>query len=61
MCYEELGEGGVDEVVVFIVEQVGVLCKFVECYKFDVLYYFLGMIKFEVDEYVRLWSKCKLL
>ncbi|WP_426418598.1 hypothetical protein [Bradyrhizobium genosp. A] len=57
---EEPGEGGVDEAVAFIAEQVGALRKLAERHKLDVLHYLLGMTKLEADEHLRLRSKRKL-
>ncbi|QOZ56189.1 hypothetical protein KUL72_16865 [Bradyrhizobium arachidis] len=57
---EEPGEGGVDEAVTFIAEQVGALRKLAERHKLDVLHYLLGMTKLEADEHLRLRSKRKL-
>ena len=57
---EEPGEGGVDEAVAFIAEQVGALRKLAEQHKLDVLHYLLGMTKLEADEHFRLRSKRKL-
>lgn len=57
---EEPGEGGSDEAVAFIAEQVGALRKLAERHKLDVLHYLLGMTKLEADEHLRLRSKRKL-
>jgi len=57
---EEPGEGGADEAVAFIAEQVGALRKLAERHKLDVLHYLLGMTKLEADERLRLRSKRKL-
>ena len=57
---EEPGEGGADEAVAFISEQVGALRKLTERHKLDVLHYLLGMTKLEADEHLRLRSKRKL-
>lgn len=57
---EEPGEGGVDEAVAFISEQVGALRKVAERHKLDVLHHLLGMTKLEADEHLRLRSKRKL-
>ncbi|MDE5447132.1 hypothetical protein GWG65_38640 [Bradyrhizobium sp. CSA207] len=57
---EEPGEGGVEEAVAFIAEQVGALRKLAERHKLDVLHYLLGMTKLEADEHLRLRSKRKL-
>lgn len=57
---EEPGEGGADEAVAFIAEQVGALRKLAERHKLDVLHYLLGMTKLEADEHLRLRSKRKL-
>ncbi|MCK1359767.1 hypothetical protein [Bradyrhizobium sp. 199] len=58
--YEEPGEGGADEAVAFIAEQVGTLRKLAERHKLDVLHHLLGMTKLEADEHLRLRSKRKL-
>ena len=57
---EEPGEGGADEAVAFIAEQVASLRKLAERHELDVLHYLLGMIKLEADEHLRLRSKRKL-
>lgn len=57
---EEPGEGGVDEAVAFIAEQVAALRKLAERHKLDVLHYLLGMTKLEADEHLRLRSRRKL-
>jgi hypothetical protein len=57
---EEPGEGGAEEAVTFIAEQVGILRKLAERHKLDVLHYLLGMTKLEADEHLRLRSKRKL-
>ena len=57
---EEPGEGGADEAVAFISEQVAALRKVAERHKLDVLHYLLGMTKLEADEHLRLRSKRKL-
>lgn len=57
---EEPGEGGVDEAVAFIAEQVGALRKLAERHKLDVLHYLLGMTKLEADEHLRLRTRRKL-
>nr|WP_249815128.1 MULTISPECIES: hypothetical protein [unclassified Bradyrhizobium] len=57
---EEPGEGGGEEAVTFIAEQVGALRKLAERHKLDVLHYLLGMTKLEADEHLRLRSKRKL-
>ena len=57
---EEPGEGGADEAVAFIAEQVGALRKLAERHKLDVLHYLLGMTKLEADEHLRLRSKRRL-
>ncbi|MFT4120737.1 hypothetical protein [Bradyrhizobium sp.] len=57
---EEPGEGGADEAVAFIAEQVTALRKLAERHKLDVLHYLLGMAKLEADERLRLRSKRKL-
>ena len=54
------GEGGVDEAVAFIAEQVGGLRTLAERHKLDVLHYLLGMTKLEADEHLRLRSRRKL-
>jgi hypothetical protein len=58
--HEEPGEGGADEAVAFIAEQVGALRKLAEQHKLAVLHYLLGMTKLEADEHLRLRSKRKL-
>lgn len=57
---EEPGEGGVDEAVTFIAEQVSALRKLAERHKLDVLHHLLGMTKLEADEHLRLRSRRKL-
>ncbi|MDA9409233.1 MULTISPECIES: hypothetical protein [unclassified Bradyrhizobium] len=57
---EEPGEGGADEAVAFIAEQVASLRKLAERHKLGVLHYLLGMTKLEADEHLRLRSKRKL-
>jgi hypothetical protein len=57
---EEPGEGGVDEAVAFIAEQVAVLRKLAKRHKLDVLDYLLGMTQLEADEHMRLRSRRKL-
>lgn len=57
---EEPGEGGAEEAVAFIAEQVASLRKLAERHKLDVLHYLLGMTKLEADEHLRLRSKRKL-
>lgn len=57
---EEPGEGGADEAVAFIAEQVAALRKLAERHKLDVLHHLLGMTKLEADEHLRLRSKRKL-
>ena len=57
---EEPGEGGVDEAVAFIGEQVAALRKLAERHKLGVLHYLLGMTQLEADEHIRLRSKRKL-
>ncbi|OSI75667.1 hypothetical protein [Bradyrhizobium canariense] len=58
--HEEPGEGGVEEAVAFIAEQVGALRKLAERHRLDVLHYLLGMTKLEADEHLRLRSKRRL-
>ncbi len=58
--HEEPGEGGADEAVVFIAEQIAILRKLSERHKLDVLRYLLGMTQLEADEHLRLRSKRKL-
>ena len=58
--HEEPGEGGADEAVTFIAEQVGALRKLAERHELDVLHYLLGMTKLEADEHLRLRSKRRL-
>src|SRR5205807_8126666 len=58
---EEPGEGGVDEAVAFIAEQVAALRKLAERHKLDVLHYLLGMTQLEADEHLRLRTRRKLL
>ena len=57
---EEPGEGGVDEAVAFIAEQVGALRKLAERHKLGVLVRLLEMAQLEAEERVRLRSKHKL-
>ncbi|WP_426615617.1 hypothetical protein [Bradyrhizobium sp. McL0616] len=57
---EEPGEGGADEAVAFIAEQVTALRKLAERHKLDVLHYLLGMTQLEADEHLRLRTKRKL-
>ncbi len=58
--HEEPGDGGAEEAVVFIAEQVTSLRKLAERHKLAVLHYLLGMTKLEADEHLRLRSKRKL-
>lgn len=58
--HEEPREGGVEEAVAFIAEQVGALRKLAERHRLDVLHYLLGMTKLEADEHLRLRSKRRL-
>ncbi|OAF07520.1 MULTISPECIES: hypothetical protein [Bradyrhizobium] len=58
--HEEPGEGGADEAVAFIAEQVAALRKLAERHKLDVLHYLLGMTQLEADEHLRLRTKRKL-
>ncbi|WP_407118957.1 hypothetical protein [Bradyrhizobium sp. LMG 9283] len=58
--HEEPGEGGADEAVAFIAEQVSALRKLAGCHKLDVLHYLLGMTQLEADERLRLRTKRKL-
>ena len=57
---EEPGEGGADEAVAFVAEQVAALRKLAERHKLDVLHHLLGMTGLEADEHLRLRSKRKL-
>jgi hypothetical protein len=57
---EEPEEGGVDEAVAFIAEQVSALRTLAARHKLDVLHHLLGMTKLEADEHLRLRSKRKL-
>ena len=57
---EEPEEGGADEAVAFIAEQVASLRKLADRHKLDVLHYLLGMTKLEADEHLRLRSRRKL-
>jgi hypothetical protein len=57
---DEPGEGGADEAVAFIAEQVTNLRKLAERHKLDVLHYLLGMTKLEADEHLRLRTRRKL-
>jgi hypothetical protein len=57
---EEPGEGGAEEAVAFIADQVAQLRKLAERHRLDVLHYLLGMTQFEADEHLRLRSKRKL-
>ena len=57
---EEPGEGGADEAVAFIAEQVAALRKLAERHKLDVLHYLLGMTQLEADDHLRLRTKRKL-
>ena len=57
---EEPGEGGADEAVAFIAEQVASLRKLAERHKLDVLHYLLGMTQLEADEHLRLRTRRKL-
>ncbi|QPF94635.1 hypothetical protein [Bradyrhizobium commune] len=57
---EEPGEGGADEAVAFIAEQVTALRTLAERHKLDVLHYLLGMTQLEADEHLRLRTKRKL-
>ena len=58
--HEEPGEGGVEEAVAFIAEQVVSLRELAERHKLDVLHYLLGMTQLEANEHLRLRSKRKL-
>ena len=57
---EEPGEGGADEAVAFIAEQVAAMRKLAERHKLDVLHYLLGMTQLEADEHLRLRTRRKL-
>ncbi|WP_439368618.1 hypothetical protein ACRQ5Q_19185 [Bradyrhizobium sp. PMVTL-01] len=57
---DEPGEGGADEAVAFIAEQVAALRKLTERHKLDVLHYLLGMTQLEADEHLRLRTRRKL-
>ncbi|MGX1323419.1 hypothetical protein AB7M17_006872 [Bradyrhizobium sp. USDA 377] len=57
---EEPGEGGADEAVAFIAEQVAALRKLAERHKLDVLHYLLGMTQLEADEHLRLRTRRRL-
>ncbi|MEK9282494.1 MULTISPECIES: hypothetical protein [unclassified Bradyrhizobium] len=57
---EEPGEGGADEAVAFIAEQVAALRKLADRHKLDVLRHLLGMTQLEADEHLRLRTKRKL-
>jgi hypothetical protein len=57
---EEPGEGGADEAVAFIADQVAQLREIAEHHKLDVLHYLLGMTQLEANEHLRLRSKRKL-
>jgi len=57
---EEPGEGGADEAVAYIAEQVTVLRKLAERHRLDVLHYLLGMTQLEADEHLRLRTRRKL-
>jgi hypothetical protein len=57
---EEPGEGGADEAVAFIAEQVAAMRKLAERHRLDVLHFLLGMTQLEADEHLRLRSKRKL-
>jgi hypothetical protein len=57
---EEPGEGGPDEAVAFIAEQVAALRKLAGRHKLSVLHYLLGMTQLEADEHIRLRSKRRL-
>ncbi|MDE2379890.1 MAG: hypothetical protein KGM94_21685 [Bradyrhizobium sp.] len=57
---DEPGEGGADEAVAFIAEQVASLRKLAGRHKLDVLHHLLGMAHLEADEHMRLRSKRKL-
>jgi hypothetical protein len=57
---EEPGEGGADEAVAFIAEQVTSLRKLAQRHKLDVLHYLLGMTQLEADEHLRLRTRRKL-
>ena len=58
--HEEPGEGGTDEAVAFIAEQVAALRKLAERHKLDVLHHLLGMTQLEADEHLRLRARRKL-
>jgi len=57
---EEPGEGGADEAVAFIAEQVAALRKLAERHQLEVLHHLLGMTQLEADEHLRLRSRRKL-
>jgi hypothetical protein len=57
---DEPGEGGAEEAVAFIAEQVASLRKLAARHNLDVLHYLLGMTQLEADEHLRLRSKRKL-
>ncbi|WP_409188346.1 hypothetical protein [Bradyrhizobium sp. RDM4] len=58
--HEEPGEGGADEAVAFIAEQVAALRKLAERHRLDVLHHLLGMTQLEADEHLRLRTRRKL-
>ena len=58
--HEEPGEGGVEEAVAFIAEQVAALRTLAERHRLDVLHHLLGMTQLEADEHLRLRTRRKL-
>ena len=54
------GEGGPDEAVAFIAENVAELVKLARRHKLEILSHLLGMAQLEAEEYLRLRSKRRL-
>jgi len=57
---ESIGEGGPDEAVAFIAENVADLTKLAKRHRLEILSHLLGMAQLEADEHLRLRSKRKL-
>ena len=57
---DPIGEGGPDEAVAFIAENVADLTKLAKRHRLEILSHLLGMAQLEADEHLRLRSKRKL-
>jgi len=57
---DSIGEGGPDEAVAFIAENVADLTKLAKRHRLEILSHLLGMAQLEADEHLRLRSKRKL-